>query len=123
APSRSQLRPRARARARSRCAASTRMLKTSSGVRSLDAVKAWFPYELAAGTQCVHIIQKAGQTDDVQKPNVAAPILVASHACWRHGPYPASSAWTARFTFPIRSAMRPTRTQVFVEGDRRAAAW
>src|SRR4029453_1942360 len=99
------------------------MLKTSWGTCSREASKARPPFLFAAGRQCVHIIQTAGQIDDVQMPNVAAPILLASHACWRQVPCPVSSAWTARFTFPIRSAMRPTRTQVFVEGDRRAAAW
>src|SRR5438093_4891070 len=99
------------------------MLKTSSGTRSREALKAAFPYLLAAGAQCVHIIQTAGQTAPVHMPNVTEPTLSPAHACWRHGPYAPSSAWIARSTFPIHSAIWPTRAQVFGEGERRAAAW
>src|SRR5262245_19446939 len=99
------------------------MLKTSSGARSREAVKVRVPYWLAAGTQCVHIVQKAGHTAPVQTPNVTVLTLSPAHACRRHGPYAPSSAWIARSTFPIRSALWPTRSQVFGEGERRAAAW
>src|SRR2546428_12606352 len=56
-----------------------------------------------------------------QAARVAAPTLSPSQMCSCHGPEAPSSDWIARSTCPIRSAISPRRSQVVVEGARRAA--